>query len=147
MAIAKKGKKSKKSQKAKKAVKTKRPITRKNFSPKKFKNPAVKNKKTKTKPLATKSKSRKSAKTAKQAKPIGKVTHFYGHIGVAIVKFNQKIAIGTKLQFKGATTDFKETAKSMQYNHVLIAVAPKGKQIGIKVAKKTHEGDLVYKAE
>src|SRR5271157_177482 len=90
-------------------------------------------------------KSRVSAKTPKQGKPIGKITHFYGNISVAIVKFNQKVSAGTELHFKGATTDFKEMAKSMQYNHASIAVAPRGKQIGIKVKKRVREGDLVYK--
>ena len=118
--------KAKKSKKAKKVVKAKRPI-------------AAKKKNGKTKP--------KTAKAPKQGKPIGKVTHFYGNISVAIVKFNQKVAAGTVLHFKGATTDFNETVKSMQYNHESIAIAPKGKQIGIKVKKKVREGDLVYKAE
>lgn len=92
-------------------------------------------------------KSQTPAKTKKQEKPIGKVTHFYGHISVAIIKFNRNISAGTELHFRGATTDFKETAKSMQYNHASIAVAPKGKQIGVKVKKRVREGDLVYKAE
>jgi putative protease len=123
---AKKGKKSKKVKKIAKA--------RRLAAPKK------KAKKKAAKPRA-------SAKIKKQGKPIGKVTHFYGNISVAIVKFNQKVSAGTELHFKGATTDFKETAKSMQYNHEAIAVASKGKQIGIKVKKKVREGDSVYKAE
>lgn len=126
MLNAKKGKKSKK---VEKAVKAKRPLP-------------AKKKKGKTKP-----KTAKSRKPAKTPKPIGKVTHFYGNINVVIVKFNQKVSAGAGLHFKGATTDFKEIVKSMQYNHAPIATAPKGKQIGIKVKKKAREGDLVYKAE
>jgi hypothetical protein len=125
-------KKGKKSRKVKKTAKAKRPLT-------------AKNKKKKTKSKAVKS--RTPAKVPKQGKPIGKVTHFYGHLGVAIIKFNQKVSAGTELHFKGATTDFKETAKSMQYNHAPIAAAPKGKQIGVKVKKRVREGDLVHKAE
>ena len=126
-------KKTKKSVKTKKAVKTVR-------------SHAVKKKIRKTKPVLA-VKPRKPAKIQKKGKPIGKITHFYGHIGVAIVKFNQKVPAGTELYFKGATTDFKEIAKSMQYNHVSITAAPKGKQIGIKVKKKVRQGDLVYRAE
>jgi len=124
-------KKEKKSHKATKTVKAKRPLAAK-----------IKKRKAKLKAAAL----RTPAKTSKQGKPIGKVTHFYGHISVAIVKFNQKISAGTGLYFKGATTDFKETAKSMQYNHAPVTVAQKGKQIGIKVKKRVREGDLVYKA-
>jgi hypothetical protein len=49
----------------------------------------------------------KKAKTAKAKplKPIGRVTHFYGGIKVAIVKFKKSVRAGTGLYFKGATTD------------------------------------------
>lgn len=83
----------------------------------------------------------------KPVKPIGKVTHFYTNIRVAIVKFNTKVSVGTTLRFSGATTDFSDTPKSMQYNHESIKTAPKGKQIGLKVKKRVREGDLVYKEE
>ncbi len=126
-------KKVKKSGKTKKAVKAVR-------------SRVIKKKVRKTKPVVA-TKLRKPVKIQKKGKPIGKITHFYGHIGVAIVKFNQKVPAGTELYFKGATTDFKEIAKSMQYNHVAITAAPKGKQIGLKVKKKVRQGDLVYKAE
>jgi hypothetical protein len=88
---------------------------------------------------------KKSAR-AKKIKPVGKVTHYYAHIKVAIVKFNTKIKAGTELYFKGATTDFKESAKSMQFDHKPVAAAMPKKQIGIKLKKRVREGDLVYKA-
>ncbi len=130
-------KKVKKAKKIKKAVK------------KVVKKVAAKKKVKKTTPKTVKTKKlikKKVVKSPKQAKPIGKVIHFFNHIRVAIVKFNQNVSSGTELYFKGATTDFKEVAKSMQYNHAIIAIAPKGKQIGIKVKKRVREGDLVYKA-
>ena len=34
----------------------------------------------------------------------------------------------------------------MQFDHEPVAVAKKGKQIGIKLKKRVREGDLVYKA-
>lgn len=87
------------------------------------------------------------AKAAKAEKPIGEVTHFYSKIGVAIVKFNAVVPVGTKVSFKGANTDFEETIDSMQYDHKPIDEAPKGKEIGIKVSEKVHEGVLVYPVE
>lgn len=89
-------------------------------------------------------KKKKGAAKVKVIKPAGKVTHFYNDISVAIIKFNKKIPVGTELSFKGATTDFKEVVKSMQYDHAPIAVAPKGKEIGIKVKKRVRQGDEVY---
>ena len=87
---------------------------------------------------------KKVAKKEKVVKPIGRVTHFYNAISVAIVKFSKKIPAGTELHFKGTTTDFKEVAESMQYEHAAIDAAPKGKQVGIKVKKRVREGDSVY---
>ncbi len=92
----------------------------------------------------------RAAKTktrAKTLKPLGRVTHFYNGIGVAIVKFSVPVAVGTKLHFKGATTDFTDTVKSMEYNHKVISRAPKGKQVGLKVKKRVREADAVYRAE
>lgn len=86
-----------------------------------------------------------AAPKAKKVKPIGTVTHYYTHIKVAIVKFNTNVRAGAELYFKGATTDFTEAAKSMQFDHEPVAVAKKGKQIGIKLKKRVREGDLVYK--
>ena len=80
-------------------------------------------------------------------KPIGAVTHFYGNIGVAIVKFNTKVPVGTVLRFNGATTDFEEAIKSMQFDHKEVAFAKKGQQVGIKVKKRVREGDKVNKVE
>ena len=83
----------------------------------------------------------------KKVKPIGAVTHFYGDISVAIVKFKKVFKVGEKVHFKGATTDFKETVKSMQYDHKPIKVAKKGQEVGIKVGDKVREGDEVYASE
>ena len=83
---------------------------------------------------------------SKAPKPIGKVAHYYNHFNVALVKFSVKVKAGTALWFKGATTDFKDTPKSMQFDHKPVAFAPAKKLIGVKVKKRVREGDLVYKA-
>jgi putative protease len=88
-------------------------------------------------------------KTAEKpaGKPVGEVVHFYNDISVAIIKFNKEILVGTTLHFKGATTDFKDTVKSMQYDHKPVVTATKGMQVGIKVKKRVREGDFVHLTE
>lgn len=81
-----------------------------------------------------------------KGKPIGEVTHYFGDISVAIVKFKRPFECGEKVHFAGATTDFKETVKSMQYEHKAIETAKKGQEVGIKVGDKVREGDEVYEA-
>ena len=89
---------------------------------------------------------KKKPAPVKKVKPVGKVTHYYANIKVAIVKFNTKVKAGTELYFKGATTDFREASKSMQFDHKSVAAAMPKKQIGIKLKKRVREGDLVYTA-
>jgi putative protease len=106
----------------------------------------LKNKKNiKVKKVLPKLKLKKIIHKEKTEKPIGKITHFYGKIKVAVVKFNQKVSVGAKIRIKGANTDFNEIIKSMEYDHKKIKFALKGKLVGIKVHKIAKVGDLIYK--
>lgn len=82
----------------------------------------------------------------KERKPIGEVTHYYGDLKVAVVKFSKKIETGTAVHFKGATTDFEQTLDSMQLDHKDVDKVAKGKEVGVKVKKKVRAGDEVYEA-
>lgn len=84
---------------------------------------------------------------AKAEKPIGVVTHHYGGIGVAIIKFNKAVKAGIEVCFRGATTNFSQRIESMQYNHEDIASAKKGQEVGVKVSEKVREGDEVYEVK
>ena len=86
-------------------------------------------------------------KISDKDKPVGEVTHYYGGIKVAIVKFKKPVKVGVKLCFCGATTDFDQVVKSMQYDHQDIKVGPKGKEVGVKISKPVREGDKVYLME
>lgn len=107
--------------------------------------------KSKTKTAASSKKNLVSKKSVTKkisaSEPIGVVIHFFTKLGVAIVKFNTKVSLGAKLHFRGATTDFKEVIKSMQYNHQPIKEAKKGQEVGIKVNEKVREGDEVFLVE
>ncbi|PIR97946.1 MAG: translation elongation factor-like protein [Candidatus Colwellbacteria bacterium CG10_big_fil_rev_8_21_14_0_10_42_22] len=79
-----------------------------------------------------------------ERKPIGEITHYFGGIEVAVVKFNKKMKAGDKVCFKGATTDFEQKLDSMQLDHKEVKEAAKGKEVGIKVSDKVRAGDKVY---
>jgi len=64
-------------------------------------------------------------------KPIGKVTHYYGGIGVAVIKFSKPVKAGAVVAFRGATTDFEQPLASMQYDHKEVKAAVKGKEVGV----------------
>ncbi len=85
-------------------------------------------------------------KKVRALKPIGKVTHFFTGIKVAIIKFKKPISVGATIRLEGATTNFVMKIGSMQYDHKPMRRAKKNQQMGIKVPKRVREGDLVYEA-
>ncbi len=78
-------------------------------------------------------------------KAIGKVTHFYDKISVAIIDLSDKLAVGESVRVKGHTTDFEQAIDSMEVDHASVEAAKKGDVIGVKVAEKVREGDKVYR--
>ncbi|MDP3800417.1 MAG: hypothetical protein Q8Q90_03275 [bacterium] len=80
-------------------------------------------------------------------KPIGKITHFYNKLGVAIVKLSAGIKVGDKIKIEGGKHEFNQTVTEIQIDHKIVASAETGDVIGIKVDQKTHEGALVSKLE
>ena len=78
-------------------------------------------------------------------KPVGKVTHYYDKIGVAIVELATGLKVGDKIKFEGHGSDFEQTVSSMQVEHDKVEVAEPGMSIGMKVSEPVREHDLVYK--
>lgn len=76
---------------------------------------------------------------------VGRVTHFYPKISVAIVELKAPLSIGDKILIKGATTNFEQKVESMQIEHKNIERAEAGQIIGLKVNQRARENDRVYK--
>ena len=79
-------------------------------------------------------------------KQVGKITHYFERIGVAVIEISAKLKVGDTIRIKGATTDFEQEVTSMQVEHEEIKEAKKGQAIGIKVAGRVRPNDLVYLA-
>ena len=75
-------------------------------------------------------------------KPVGKVTHYYGKIGVAVVALNMALKQGQSI---GKSNFFEQEAKSMEMWNEKVKAAKKGQEIGLKVDEKARKGDLVFK--
>ena len=80
-------------------------------------------------------------------KKIGKVTHYYGNLGVAIVELSGKLSVGDKVKFEGGKAEFEQAVESMQIEHKEIDSAKKGDVVGIKVSEKGGEGAEVSLVE
>jgi putative protease len=80
-----------------------------------------------------------------EKKLVGKVTHYFTKIGVAVVELSDTLKIGDKISIEGATTNFEQEVESMQIEHEPVEEAKKGDSIGLKVKDRVREGDSVYK--
>ena len=80
-------------------------------------------------------------------KLIGKITHYFTNIGVAVVEITAAgLKAGDKIHVKGATSDFEQAVDSMQVEHENVDKAKKGESVGLKVEQPVREGDEVFKA-
>lgn len=88
-----------------------------------------------------------SAKTPElKLEKIGEVTHYFPHVKAAAVKLTKNgVAVGDKIYIKGHTTDFKESIRSMQLDHVSIEKGKKGQEIGLFVKSRVRIGDRIYR--
>ena len=78
-------------------------------------------------------------------KLVGKVSHYYAKIGVAVVDLTDSLTVGDQISIEGTTTNIQQTVDSMQVEHKAVKTATKGNSVGMKVSDKVRGGDNVYK--
>ena len=76
---------------------------------------------------------------------VGRITHFFSKIGVAVVELTAPLVVGDSILVKGPSTDFEQVVESMQIEHTNIPRAEAGQSIGLKLAQRVREKDAVYK--
>lgn len=76
---------------------------------------------------------------------IGKVSHYYDKIGVAVVELTDTLSVGDTIRISGHGKEFTQEVSSMQIEHEEIQEAKKGQNIGLKVDQEIKDGDEVYK--
>lgn len=76
---------------------------------------------------------------------VGRVTHFFSKISVAVVELIAPLAVGDRITVKGPSTDFEQVVESMQIEHKNVQRAEAGQSVGLKVVQHARENDVVYK--
>jgi translation initiation factor IF-2 len=76
---------------------------------------------------------------------VGKITHYYDKIGVAVIELEGKLSEGDTIRISGHGNEFTQPVNSMQIEHENIKEAKKGDAIGLKVDQPVKEGDEVFK--
>lgn len=76
---------------------------------------------------------------------IGKITHYFGNIGVAVIELEEELNVGDTIRIIGGEADFNQQVESMENEHKKVKSAKKGDSVGMKVNEKVHEGYKVYR--
>jgi len=80
-----------------------------------------------------------------EGKLIGKITHYFSKIGVAVIELDDTLKVGETIRIVGGETDFNQTVDSMEVEHQKVETAKAGESIGLKVIQKVREDYKVYK--
>ena len=83
----------------------------------------------------------------KELTEIGKITHFFTKISVAIVELTDTLVMGDQILIKGPTTSVEQKVESMQIEHETVEEAKRGQSVGLKVNDHVREYDVVYKVK
>ena len=77
-------------------------------------------------------------------KRIGKVTHYYDKIGVAVVEMKKPLKVGDTIKISGQDNECTQTITSLQVEHVQVQKIAAGKEGALKTEKAVKEGDVIY---
>jgi hypothetical protein len=81
-----------------------------------------------------------------EGKFIGKITHYFSNIEVAVIELVSPLKMGDSIRVVGGQeTDFEQKVGSMQIDHKEVKVGKKGDSVGLKIDEKVHEGYNAYK--
>ncbi len=79
---------------------------------------------------------------------IGVVTHYYGHLSVAVVKLESAtLRVGDTIHIRGHTSDFGQRVESLQVGHAAVSEVGPNDDFGLKVIEHAREHDVVYKVK
>ncbi|MBN1941069.1 MAG: hypothetical protein JW772_02700 [Candidatus Diapherotrites archaeon] len=76
---------------------------------------------------------------------VGKVTHFFDHIGVGVLELSGGLKVGDKIAVETHEGEFEQVVDSMQIDKQPVKSAKKGQAIGIKLAQPVKGKAIVYK--
>lgn len=82
-----------------------------------------------------------------EGKLIGKITHYFSKIGVAVIELTGVLKVGDTIRIVGGDTDFTQQVQSMEADHQKVEKVKAGESVGVQVEQKAKEGYSVYKVE
>jgi len=77
-------------------------------------------------------------------KKIGKVTHYFDRIGVAVLELEDGLKIGDTIHITGRRTEIVQQVSSMEIEHRKVQAVGAGADVALKVYEKVYKGDKIY---
>ena len=78
-------------------------------------------------------------------KRIGRVTHYFGRLGVAVLDLRDGLKVGDVVHILGHTTDLIQQVESMEIEHQKLDQAGPGSNVALKVSQRVRAGDSVHR--
>jgi putative protease len=75
---------------------------------------------------------------------VGKVTHYFDRIGVAVVRLEDELFLDDWILIEGQRTELEQQVLSMQIDRQPIEKGAPGEEVAIKVDDVVRDGDDVY---
>lgn len=76
---------------------------------------------------------------------IGKVTHYYSHLNVAVLQLTEDLKTGDYVHVLGHTTDFIQKVTSLEIDRHHVASVRAGDDVALKVVDPVRVHDVVYR--
>lgn len=76
---------------------------------------------------------------------IGRVTHYYNHLSVAVLSLYDSLKLGDRIHILGHITDFSQRVGSMEVEHHTVVWVRPGEEVAVKVAEPARVHDSVYR--
>ena len=78
-------------------------------------------------------------------KLVGKITHYFDKIGVAVVEVSAPLKVGDKISIEKGEEAFEQNVDSMQVDKKDVQAAKAGDAVGMKTAQPVKKGAEVFK--
>ncbi len=76
---------------------------------------------------------------------IGHVTHYYDHLGVAVLALTEVLQVGDWLHILGHTTDFAQQVGSLEIDHCPVHQADASQDVALRVAQRVRPHDVLFR--
>ena len=78
-------------------------------------------------------------------KHIGRIKHYFSHLGVAVLQLDDGLQVGDAIHVRGHTSDVKQRVESLEIDKQKVLSVGPGAEVALKLVEPVRKGDVVYK--